>query len=74
MSSSSIFLLAIRPIPHGPDLPIPKPNGNMEYNSNFELSDMTVVAGDDIYKPEEDDLPVPLTQAELYDLTRDLNL
>ena len=35
---------------------------------------MTVVAGDDIYKPEEDNQPVPLTQAELNDLTRDQNL
>ena len=35
---------------------------------------MTVVAGDDAYKPEEDNQPVPLTQAELNDLIRDLNL
>ena len=35
---------------------------------------MLVVAGDDAYKPEEDDFPVPLTQAELNNLTRDLNL
>ena len=34
---------------------------------------MTVVAGDDACKPE-DDQPVPLTEAELNDLTRDLNL
>ena len=30
---------------------------------------MTVVAGDDAYKPEEDDQPVLLTQAILNDLT-----
>ena len=35
---------------------------------------MTVVAGNDACKPEEDDQPVPVTQAELDDLTRDLNL
>ena len=35
---------------------------------------MNVVPRDDAYKPKEDDLPVPLTQPELNDLTRDLNL
>ena len=35
---------------------------------------MTVVAGEDAYKPEEDDQPVPLTWAKLNDLTQDLNL
>ena len=35
---------------------------------------MTVIAGDDAYEPEEDNQPVPLTQAELNDLTQDLNL
>ena len=34
---------------------------------------MSVVAGDDANKPEQDDKPVPLTQAELNNLTRDLN-
>ena len=43
---------AIRPIPHGPDLPIPEPDGNMEYSSDSKHSDMTVVAGIDAYKPE----------------------
>ena len=59
---------AIRPIPHGPDLPVPGPDGNMEYRSDFKYSDMTVVTGDDAYKPEKDDQPVLLTQAELNDL------
>ena len=44
----------ICPIPRGPDLPVPKPNGNMEYISDSKESDMTVVAGDDAFKPEED--------------------
>ena len=35
---------------------------------------MTIVAGDDGYKPEEDNQPVPLTQAGLNDLSQDLNL
>ena len=53
----------IRPIPHGPDLPVSEPDGNMEYISDSENSDMTIVAGDDAYKLEENILPVPLTQA-----------
>ena len=56
---------AIIPIAHGPDLPVPKPDGNMEYSSESEHSDMTVVGRDDAYKPEKDNLPVSLTQAEL---------
>ena len=42
----------------------------MEYSSDSEHSDMTVI----VYKPEEDNQPVPLTQVELNDLTQNLNL
>ena len=65
---------AIRPITHGSDLPVPELDGNMEYSSDSKHSDMTVVTRDDAYKTEEDDQLVPLTQAELNDLTQDLNL
>ena len=66
---------AIRPIPHSPDFPVPKPDGIMEYSSSeSEHSNMTVIAGDDAYKIDEDDQSEPLTQAELNDLTRDVNL
>ena len=65
---------AIRPIPHGSDLPIQEQNDNMEYSSDSEYSDMTVVAGNDTYKPEVNNQPVPLTQAELNNSTQDLNL
>ena len=51
---------AIRQIPHDPDLPVPESDGYMEYSSDSKHSDMTVVAGDDRYKPEEDNQPVPL--------------
>ena len=64
----------LRSIAHGADLLVPESNGNMEYSSDSEHSDMTIEAWDDAYKPEEDDQLVPLTQAELKDLTRDLNL
>ena len=46
----------------------------MEYSSDSEHTDMTVVARDDAFKPEEDGQAVPLRQAEPNDLTRDLNL
>ena len=46
----------------------------MEYSSDSEHSDMTVAVGDDMYKPDEDDQPVLLTQVELNDLLRDQNL
>ena len=63
-----------RPILHGPNIPVPKPDGNMEYSSNSEHSNMSVVAGNKTYKSEENDQLVPLTQAELNNLTQDLNL
>ena len=65
---------AIRPISHGPDLPVAEPDCNMEYSSDFEHRVMTVVAGDDTYKPEENDQSVSLTQAKHIDLTWDLLL
>ena len=46
----------------------------MEYSSDSEHGDMTVVAGNDVYKPEEDDQQVALNETELNDLMRDLNL
>ena len=68
-----MFLLpAIRP--HGPDLPVIVPDGNMEYSSDSKHSDMTVVTRDDAYKSEEDDQPVTLTLAEPNYLTQYLNL
>ena len=60
---------AIRPILHSPDLPVPEPDGNMENSSDSEHWDMIVVAKNDAYKPEEDEQPVTLTQAELNNLT-----
>ena len=64
----------IRPIPHGLDLPVPESDVNREYSSDSKHSDMTVDAGDDAYKPEVDNQPVPLTLAEFHDLTQDMNL
>ena len=60
--------------PSGPRPSSSEPDGNMEYSSNSEHNDIPVVAGNGAYKPEEDDQPVPLTQAELNNLTRNVNL
>ena len=65
---------AIKPVCHHPDLPVPQPNVTMESSSDSESSDMTDTAERGAYKTEEDDQPVPLTQAKLNDLARDLNL
>lgn len=65
---------AIKPIPHSPDLPVSEPDVTMESSSDSESSGITDTAECSSYKPEEVCQPIPLTQAELNDLTRDLNL
>ena len=52
MSKYTHVRSAKRPISHDPDLPVPEPNGNMEYSSHSEHSNMTVVAREDAYKSE----------------------
>ena len=64
---------AKRPISHDPDFPIPKPDGNIEYSSYSDYSDMTIVSGDGTHKPEDNNQQVPLTQAEFNNLTQNLN-
>ena len=46
----------------------------MESSSDSKSSDMTDTTECGAYRPEEDDRPVPLTQAELNDLTQDFNI
>lgn len=46
----------------------------MKPSSDFEFRDSSDTAECDIYKLEEDDQPVPSTQADLNCLTRDLNI
>ena len=67
-------LFAISPITHGLDLPVFEPDGNMECSSQSEHNDMTVLTWVNAYKWEEHNQPITLTQAELNDLTQDLNL
>ena len=57
---------AIRPIPPSPNFTVSEPDGNMEYGFDSEHGDMTM---DDAYKPEKDNQPVPLTLAEIIELT-----
>ena len=52
----------------------PEPDGSMEFSSDSEHSVMSVVAGDDAYKLEEDGKPASLKKAELNDLTQDLDI
>ena len=54
---------AIKTVRHDPDLPVPEPNVTIESSSDSESSDMTDTAECGAYRPEEDDQPVPLTQA-----------
>ena len=65
---------AIRPVPHGPDLPVPEPDVAMGSSSESKSDNTADRAQSEEYMPEENDRPVPLTQADLNELTRDLNL
>lgn len=65
---------ATKPIPHSSDLPVPVPNVFTVCSSDTESIITTNAADSDEYRPQEVNQPVPFTQAELNDLTRDLNL
>ena len=59
---------AIQPIPHSSDPPVLEPRGYLEYSSDSKRCDMTIVAGDDAYKPKQEEQPVPFAQVVLNDL------
>ena len=63
---------AIRPVPHGPDLPVRELDVAMESSPEPESDNTADREEDEEYMSEENDRPVPLTQADLNDLT-DLN-
>jgi hypothetical protein len=65
---------AIRPIPHGPDDPIPAPPAQLEDIESSSSSEST--ANDDVdFSPDnEDRTPQLFTQIELNNLVRDLGL
>ena len=68
---------AIRPIPHGPGIPIPLPPRVLETVedsvSEESLSDSQLTECSE-YECDDDQQPNPFNQAELNDLVRDLNL
>ena len=65
---------AIKPVPHGPGIPVPEPTGEiieMECSSSTESEESeldTWNAGQSTHEPK------PLIQLQFNDLTRDLNL
>lgn len=66
---------AMRPVPHGPGIPIPAPPDKLESlsDSGEDVDEMDDASA--TYEPTaEADKPKPLKQAELNDLTRDLCL
>ena len=65
---------AMRPVPHGPDVPIPSPCMVLP-ESSTSTSDTSSAEDDLNLSPDlEDDNPHPLSQSELNDLVRDLGL
>lgn len=69
---------AIRPVPHGEDLPVPLPPTVLENISDVddesECDANTENNTDPEYQPEHDCIPERFSQSELNDLVRDLNL
>ena len=70
-----IFLRsAIRPVLHGPRLPVPKPDVEIQSSSESESNNTFDRTEGAEYWSEENNRPVPLSQADLNDVTQDLNL
>lgn len=66
---------AIRPVPHGPDLPIPPPPDSLDNILEDDLDQMPYNNSDDedSYNPDTND-PELFSQSDLNDLVRDLGL
>ena len=60
---------ALRPVPHGPNLPVPKPDVEIESSSESESDNTYDRTEGAEYWSEENNRPVPLAQADLNDLT-----
>ncbi|GFW18158.1 uncharacterized protein TNCV_4006981 [Trichonephila clavipes] len=71
ISYPTIIHSAIRPVPHGPDLPIPSPPDTLD-NILDQISHISSKS-DDGYDPGTND-PDLLSQSDLNDLVRDLGL
>jgi hypothetical protein len=67
------LLLAIRHVPHGPDLPVPSPPYNLSGES--ENSSFQSHTEEMYFQPHQYDRPIDkFTQSELNDLIRELQL
>jgi len=67
------LLSAVRPVPHGPDLPVPSPPGNLSHES--ESSSLQSATEEMYFEPHQYDRPIDkFTQSELNDLIRELQL
>jgi hypothetical protein len=65
---------AIKPVPHGPEVPIPNPPNNLDSSSD-SCEEMDEMDESVTYEPSAKTTePKPFNQAELNDLTRDLCL
>jgi hypothetical protein len=65
---------AIRPVPHGPDIPVPNPPKQL-HTLQAELSATPNESSEDSeYGTDKHGTPEPFTQTKLNDLVRDLNL
>ncbi|GFT83280.1 uncharacterized protein TNCV_3003641 [Trichonephila clavipes] len=74
ISYPTIIRSAIRPVPHGPDLPIPSPPDTLD-NTLDDLDQISHISSDsdDGYDPGTND-PEFFSQSDLNDLVRDLGL
>ncbi|GFU08474.1 uncharacterized protein TNCV_2495591 [Trichonephila clavipes] len=74
ISYPTIIRSAIRPVPHGPDLPIPSPRDTLE-NILDDLDQISHISSDsdDGYDPGTND-PELFSQSDLNDLVRNLGL
>ncbi|GFS69422.1 uncharacterized protein TNCV_3401081 [Trichonephila clavipes] len=74
ISYPTIIRSAIRPVPHGPDLPIPSPPDTLDnILDDFDQISHISSDSDDGYDPDTND-PELFSQSDLNDLVRDLGL
>jgi hypothetical protein len=65
---------AIRPVPHGPDIPVPKPPKQLLTLEAESTATPSESSEDSEYGTDTHGTPEPVTQTELNDLVRDLIL
>jgi hypothetical protein len=64
---------AIRPVPHGPDIPVPSHPKQLHTLEPESSATPNELSGDSEYDTDTLGIPEPFTQTELNDLVRDLN-